>query len=101
MRCLLFANLHWYVIATRNFEYSFIPNYFILNTGAYPGSKLYSVGGLSNAQPGDIVFRSGHVALYVAPNTIVHAVGTKHGVKQTTISGGWFGTVGNVYRVRN
>ena len=36
-------------------------------------SRGYDVGGLANAQPGDIVCYSGHVGLYVGNGQIVHA----------------------------
>lgn len=48
-------------------------------------SALRSVGtkvsGLSNAKPGDIICYSGHVAIYMGGNKIVHASNAKDGIK--------------------
>lgn len=48
-------------------------------------SSLRSVGkkvsGLSNAKPGDIICYSGHVAIYMGGNKIVHASNKKDGIK--------------------
>jgi Cell wall-associated hydrolases (invasion-associated proteins) len=43
-------------------------------------SKGYDVGGLGNAQPGDIVCYSGHVGLYVGNGQIVHASTSRTGI---------------------
>ena len=43
-------------------------------------SRGYDVGGLANAQPGDIVCYSGHVGLYVGMDQIVHASTSKTGI---------------------
>lgn len=43
-------------------------------------SQGYAVDGLANAQPGDLVCYSGHVALYIGNNQIVHASTEKTGI---------------------
>lgn len=43
-------------------------------------SQGYAVDGLANAQPGDIICYSGHVALYIGNGQIVHASNKKTGI---------------------
>ena len=43
-------------------------------------SQGYDVGGLANAQPGDIVCYSGHVGIYAGNGQIVHASTSKTGI---------------------
>ena len=40
-----------------------------------------AVDGLENAQPGDIICYSGHVAIYIGNGQIVHASTAKTGIK--------------------
>ena len=40
----------------------------------------YAVDGLNNAQPGDLICYSGHVALYIGNGQIVHAANSKKGI---------------------
>ena len=40
----------------------------------------YAVDGLENAQPGDLICYSGHVALYIGDGQIVHAANKKKGI---------------------
>ena len=47
-------------------------------------SRGYEVGGIGNAQPGDIVCYSGHVGIYIGNGQIVHASSAKTGIKIST-----------------
>ncbi|MCR5508395.1 MAG: SH3 domain-containing protein [Lachnospiraceae bacterium] len=49
-------------------------------------SMGYSVGGLANAQAGDIVCYSGHVGIYIGNGQIVHASTAKTGIKVSNAS---------------
>ena len=46
----------------------------------------YSVGGLANAQPGDLVCYSGHVGMYIGGGQIVHASTAATGIKVSNAS---------------
>ncbi len=51
------------------------------HSSASDRSQGYAVdGGLTNAQPGDLVCYSGHVALYIGNGQIVHASNSKTGI---------------------
>lgn len=43
-------------------------------------SQGYAVDGLENAQPGDLICYSGHVALYIGDGQIVHASNSRTGI---------------------
>ena len=53
----------------------------------HSSSALRSAGygvSLADAQPGDIICYSGHVAIYMGNNTIVHASTAATGIKYTS-----------------
>ncbi len=43
-------------------------------------SAGYAIGSLAEAKPGDLIFYSGHVAIYMGNNKIVHAATPKQGI---------------------
>ena len=45
-----------------------------------------AVDGLANAQPGDIICYSGHVAIYIGNGQIVHASTAKTGIKISDVN---------------
>ncbi len=50
------------------------------HSSAADRNQGYAVDGLANAQPGDLICYSGHVALYIGDNQIVHASTSKTGI---------------------
>ncbi len=50
------------------------------HSSASDRSQGYAVDGLANAQPGDLICYSGHVALYIGNGQIVHASNSKVGI---------------------
>lgn len=50
------------------------------HSSAADRSQGYAVDGLENAQPGDLICYSGHVALYIGNNQIVHASNSNTGI---------------------
>lgn len=55
---------------------------------------------LANAQAGDIICYSGHVALYIGDGKIVHAKNSKYGIVTDPVYYGWGGTGPAVLAVR-
>ena len=53
---------------------------FLPGLGLYKRTQGYAVDGLENAQPGDLICYSGHVALYIGNGQIVHASNSKTGI---------------------
>ncbi len=50
-------------------------------TSGEQGSCGVDVGGIGNAQPGDLVWYSGHIAIYIGNGQIVHAASQASGIK--------------------
>ncbi len=52
----------------------------LAHSSASDRSQGYAVGSLEEAQPGDLICYSGHVALYIGDGQIVHASNSKTGI---------------------
>lgn len=55
-------------------------------TSGEQGKCGQNVGGISNAQPGDLVSYSGHIGIYIGNGQIVHASSAKTGIKVSNAS---------------
>lgn len=55
-------------------------------TSGEQGQSGTNVGGLGNAQPGDLVSYSGHIGIYIGGGQIVHASTAKTGIKVSNAS---------------
>jgi cell wall-associated NlpC family hydrolase len=58
--------------------------------------KGYDVGGIANAIPGDLVFYSGHVGIYIGNGQIVHASNSRTGI---IVSSAYYDTIIDVRRI--
>lgn len=65
-------------------------------THGYPTSNMIRVAP-SNVQPGDVLYRSGHVGMFVGNGEVVHAANTKQGVIKVKFSSFRYETI---YRPR-
>ena len=52
--------------------------------------RSYQIVSLTSLQPGDILWKNGHTALYIGDNTIVEAKGTNYGIVVDTLTAGRF-----------
>jgi cell wall-associated NlpC family hydrolase len=60
----------------------------VRSTGEYPG-RLTPVSA-NQLQPGDILWKSGHVGLYIGGGQYIHAVNPSLGIKQSNVANGGF-----------
>ena len=49
-------------------------------TSGEQGKAGRAVDGVANAKPGDLVWYSGHIGIYIGNNQIVHASNPKNGI---------------------
>ncbi|MDE7061742.1 MAG: C40 family peptidase, partial [Lachnospiraceae bacterium] len=65
------------------FVQSVYKNFGILlpRTSGEQGACGISVGGLDAAQPGDLIYYSGHIGIYIGNGQIVHASTSQSGIK--------------------
>ncbi len=52
----------------------------LLHSSALQRKAGYAVDGVKNAQPGDLICYSGHIAIYIGDGQIVHAANSKKGI---------------------
>ena len=55
-------------------------------TSEAQGKAGVDVGGIENAQPGDLVSYIGHIGIYVGQNQLIHASGPEDGIKISSVS---------------
>ena len=55
-------------------------------TSGEQGKSGSYVDGVANAQPGDIVWYSGHIGIYMGNNQLVHASNEREGIKISTVT---------------
>ncbi len=77
----------------KNFGYS-------LPHSSYSMRSIGTGVDLANAQAGDIICYSGHVAIYIGDGRIVHAKNEKYGIVTDPVYYGWGGTGPTVLAVR-
>ena len=55
-------------------------------TSEAQGKAGIDVGGIENAQPGDLVSYIGHIGIYVGQNQLIHASGPEDGIKISSVN---------------